>query len=88
MCSCSSQNEKDILFFLEEVLIKEEDLLCNISVSDSLGCSDDNIVEFGIRLSTLKGSAKTKVLNFRRANLSSLRTEQIRKDSVAGFCAG
>ncbi|GAB0209293.1 mitochondrial enolase superfamily member 1 [Grus japonensis] len=39
---------------LDLLLTNQENLLCNISVSDSLGCSDHNIVEFGILLSTLK----------------------------------
>ncbi|GAB0209268.1 mitochondrial enolase superfamily member 1 [Grus japonensis] len=60
---------------LDLLLTNQENLLCNISVSDSLGCSDHNIVEFGILLSTLKVSTKTKVLDFRRANFSSLRAQ-------------
>lgn len=47
--------------------------LCNISLSDSLCCSDHNIVEFGIFLSMLKVSSKTKGLDFRRADFSVLR---------------
>ncbi|GAB0176922.1 mitochondrial enolase superfamily member 1 [Grus japonensis] len=39
---------------LDLLLKNEENLLCNISVSDSLGCSDLNIMEFGILLSMLK----------------------------------
>jgi len=42
-------------------------------VSDSLGCRDQNIVEFEKLLSTLKVSTKTNVLDFRRANFSLLR---------------
>ena len=60
---------------LDLLLTNQENLLCNISVSDSLGCSDHNIVEFGILLSTLKVSTKTKVLDFRRANFSLLRAQ-------------
>lgn len=43
---------------LEMLLTNQEKLLCNISVNDSLDCSDHNIVEFGILLSILKASAK------------------------------
>ncbi|KAM6036240.1 uncharacterized protein LJ206_001286 [Theristicus caerulescens] len=53
----------------------QENLLCNISVSNNLGSSDHNIVEFGIWLSMLKVSTKTRVLDFRRANFSSLRAQ-------------
>ncbi|KAK4826132.1 hypothetical protein QYF61_005284 [Mycteria americana] len=60
---------------LDLLLTNQENLLCNISVSDSLSCSDHNIVEFGILLSMLKVSTKTKVLDFRRANFSSLRAQ-------------
>lgn len=49
---------------LELLLTNQEKVLCNISVNDSLGCSDHNIVEFGILLSILKASAKEKVLDF------------------------
>lgn len=42
-------------------------------VSDSLGYSDHSIVEFGIWLGLLKVSTKPKVLDFRRANFSSLK---------------
>ncbi|KAK4827691.1 hypothetical protein QYF61_020825 [Mycteria americana] len=57
---------------LDLLLTSQEILLCNTSISDSLGCSDRNIVEFGILLSMLKVSSKTKVLDFRRANFSLL----------------
>ena len=60
---------------LDLLLTNQENLLCNISISDSLGCSDHNIVEFGILLSTLKASTKTKVLDFRRANFIPLRAQ-------------
>lgn len=43
---------------LELLLTNQEKLLCNISVNDSLGGSDHNIVEFGILLSILRASAK------------------------------
>jgi len=58
---------------LHLLLTNQENLLCNNSVSDSLGCGDDNTMEFGILLITLKVSIKTKVLDFRRANFSLLR---------------
>ncbi|PKU34839.1 hypothetical protein llap_14859 [Limosa lapponica baueri] len=60
---------------LDLLLTNQENLLCNISISDSLGCSDHNIVEFGILLSTLKLSTKTEAFDFRRANFSSLRAQ-------------
>ena len=60
---------------LDLLLTNQENLLCTILVSDSPGCSDHSIVEFGIRLSMLKVSTKTKVLDFRRANFSSLRAQ-------------
>ena len=60
---------------LDLLLTNQENLLCTILVSDSPGCSDHNIVEFGILLSTLKVSTKTKVLDFRRANFSLLRVQ-------------
>ncbi|KAK4812899.1 hypothetical protein QYF61_027293 [Mycteria americana] len=41
---------------LDLLLTNQENLFCNIAVSDSLGCSDHSIVEFGILLSTLKRS--------------------------------
>lgn len=47
----------------------------NISVTDSLGCSDPNIVGFGILLSTQRVSTKGKGLDFRRANSSSHRAQ-------------
>ena len=79
---------------LDLLLTNQENLLCNISVSDSLGCSDHNIVEFRILLSTLKVSIKmTKVLDFTRANFSSLRAqlggtlwEASREDKAASEC--
>ena len=46
---------------LDLLVTNRESLLCNISVSDSLGCSDHNIVEFGILLSMLKVTSKTRV---------------------------
>lgn len=52
-----------------------ENLLWNILVSDSLGYSDHRIVEFGIQLGMLKVSTKPKVLDFRRANFSSLNAQ-------------
>ena len=52
---------------------KKTCFVIHISVSDCLGRSDHNIVEFGILLSMLKVSTKTKVLDLRRANFSSLR---------------
>ena len=55
---------------LDLLFTNQEHLFCNISVSDSLGCSDDNIVEFRILLSMLKVSSKTRVLDFGRANFS------------------
>ena len=60
---------------LDLLFTNQENLLCNISLSASLGCSDHNSVEFGILLSMLKVSTKTKVLDFRRANFSSLRAQ-------------
>ncbi|GAB0183630.1 highly reducing polyketide synthase PKS6 [Grus japonensis] len=60
---------------LDLLLRSQENLLCSISVSDSLGCSDHSSVEFGILLSTLKVSTKTKVLDFRRVNFSLLRAQ-------------
>ncbi|GAB0178838.1 P protein [Grus japonensis] len=57
---------------LDLLLTNQENLFCNISVGDSLGCSDHNTVEFGILLSALKVSTKTKGLDFRRANISLL----------------
>ena len=60
---------------LDLLLTNQENLLCNALLSDSLGCSDHNIVEFGILLSTLKGSTEKKALDFRRANFSSLRAQ-------------
>lgn len=57
------------------LLTNQENLLCTILVSNSLGCSDHNIVEFGILLSMLKVSTKTRVLDFRRANFSLLRDQ-------------
>ncbi|KAM6103455.1 uncharacterized protein LJ206_014212 [Theristicus caerulescens] len=50
MLDVPSRNEA----LLDLLLTNQENLLCNISVSDSVDCSDDNIVEFGILLSTLK----------------------------------
>ena len=64
---------KEVL--LDLLFTNQESLLCNISVSDSLGCSDHNIVEFGILLSVLKVSSKTRILDFRRANFSALRAQ-------------
>jgi len=58
---------------LDLLLTNQDNLLCNISVSDSLGCSGHNFVEFAILLSTLKVSTTTQVLDFRRANFSSFR---------------
>ena len=49
---------------LDLLLTNQENLLCSISVSDNLGCSDCNMMESGILLSTLKLSTKTKVLDF------------------------
>jgi len=69
---------------LDLLLTKQENLLCNILVSGNLGCRDHNIEEFWILLSTLKVSTKTKVLDFRRANFSSLRA-QGQRDSVGSF---
>ena len=60
---------------LDLLFTNQENLLCNILVSDNLGCSNYNIVEFGILLRVLKVSSKTKVLDFRRANFSSLRAQ-------------
>ncbi|GAB0181361.1 mitochondrial enolase superfamily member 1 [Grus japonensis] len=60
---------------LDLLLTNQENLLCNISVSDNLGCGDHDIVEFGMLLSTLTVSTKTKALDFRRANFSSLRAQ-------------
>jgi len=78
---------------LDLLLTNQENLLCIISFSDSLGCSDHNIVEYGILLSILKVSTKTKVLDFRRANFSSLRAqlggipwEASMEDKGAGEC--
>ncbi|PKU45477.1 rna-directed dna polymerase from mobile element jockey-like [Limosa lapponica baueri] len=59
---------------LDLLLTNQENLLCNIWVSDSLG-SNHNIAEFGILLSTLKVSKKTQFLVFRRANFSLLRVQ-------------
>lgn len=60
---------------LDVLLTNQENLVCNTSGSDSLGCSDQNTVEFGILLSTIKVNTKTKGLGFRKANFSSLRTQ-------------
>ncbi|PKU46749.1 rna-directed dna polymerase from mobile element jockey-like [Limosa lapponica baueri] len=60
---------------LHWLLTNQENLLCNFSVTDSLGCSDHDIVEFGILLSTLKVRTKAQVLDFRRANFSSPRAQ-------------
>jgi len=49
---------------LDLLLTNQENMLCRISVSDSLCCSDDNIVEFGILLSMLNLTTKIKVLDF------------------------
>ena len=67
---------------LDMLLTTQENLLCSISVSDSLGCSDHNSVEFGILLSTLRVSTKTKVLDFRRAQSS------LGRGSVGSFYGG
>jgi len=53
------------------LLTNQENLLCNISVSDRFGYSYHNTVEFGILLSKLKVRTKTKVLDSRRSNFSS-----------------
>lgn len=71
---------------LDLVLTHQGNLLCSISVSDSLGCRGDNIVEFGILLSPLRVSMKTKVLHFRRTSFSSLRA-QVGRGSVGSFPA-
>lgn len=49
---------------LELLVTNQEKLLCDVSVNDSLGCSDHNILEFGIVLSILKARTKEKVLDF------------------------
>lgn len=61
----ASQNE----LVLELLLSNQENLLFSSSVSDDLGCSDHNIVEFGI----LEVCTKTEDLDFRRTKYSSLR---------------
>lgn len=71
---------------LDLVLTHQGNVLCSISVSDSLGCRDDSIVEFGILLSPLRVSMKTKVLHFRRTSFSSLRA-QVGRGSVGSFPA-
>ena len=60
---------------LDSLFTNQESLLCNISASDSLGCSDHNIVEFGILLSVMKVSSKRRFMDFRRENLSALRAQ-------------
>ena len=64
---------KEVL--LDLLFTNRESLLCNISVSDSLGCSAHSIVEVGILPSVLKVSSKTRVLDFRRSNFSALRAQ-------------
>ena len=71
---------------LDLLLTNQENLLCNISVSNNLGCSDHNIVEFGIQLSMLKVSTKTRVLDFRRAN--QLAQSSVGRDSMGSFHGG
>lgn len=46
---------------LDLLLINQESLLCNISVTDSLDCSDHNIVESGTLLSMWRVSTKTNI---------------------------
>lgn len=46
-----------------------------ILVSDSLSCSDHNILQFGVQLSMLKINTKTKGLDTRKANFSLLRAQ-------------
>jgi len=41
---------------LDLLLTNQENLVCSILVSDSLGCSNHNILESGLLLSTLKVS--------------------------------
>lgn len=60
MLDVPSRNEA----LLEMLVTNQEKLLCNISVNDSLGCSDHNIVVLGILLSILKASAKKQDLDF------------------------
>lgn len=57
---------------LDSLLRNKENLLCNIAVSGSLGCSNHRTVGFGVVLSTLSIS---KVLDFARANLTLLRAQ-------------
>jgi len=68
MLDVPSRNEA----LLDLLLTNQENLICNILISDSLGCSDHNIVEVGILLNTLKINTETKISDFRRANFSSL----------------
>jgi len=60
---------------LDLPLTNQEKLLYNISVSNSLGCCDHNIVEPRILLISLKISSKTKVLYFQKADFSSRRAQ-------------
>ncbi|PKU49415.1 rna-directed dna polymerase from mobile element jockey-like [Limosa lapponica baueri] len=60
---------------LDMLLTDQENLLCNVLASDSLGCSNHYVVECEMLLSMMKVSTKTKALDFRGANFSSLRAQ-------------
>lgn len=66
------------------LLTNQEKLLCDISVNDSLGCSDHNIVEFGILLSMLKVTSKTKGLDFSSSSVP-LDHQQSNCNTLAGL---
>ena len=65
---------------LDLVLTTEDDIISDLSVGEELGGSDHKIVRFGIKAPDQEvGSAKSKKLDFRRADFPGLR------EAVAGM---